>query len=489
MLAVRADGPATVRLIRFSVPKDNAIALAKVRLRITWDGRRDASIDAPLPLFFGTGTLYNRDNKEWLVKALPVNIRFDDKRVHLACYYPMPFFKSARFELVNDGPAIGPIDWAVKTIPLTEPGNHVAYFHATYANHGPDPRPGEDLLLLDTRHVEGGGDWTGSFIGTSFIFSHNAKLGTLEGDPRFYFDDSMSPQGQGTGTEEWGGGGDYWGGRTMTLPLAGHPVGAPDGKAKDDLDKIESAYRFLLADLFPFGKNARITLEHGGTNESKEHYETLTYWYGLPGASLLRTDPLNIGDDASERTHAYRSPQASAPYEIISRYEWGVDSLAGKQIYPAHREVGRRTTGVSDFTMKVDPANVGVMLRRTLDYQYPNQRADVFIADASAGTQITDADYKSAGVWYLAGSNTCVFSRPKGEMDPPAHTVETSNRRFRDDEFLIPRNLTQGHSAIAVRVKFTPVSIPLFPGREVGELAWSEIRYAAYSFVMPNPPP
>ena len=51
-------------------------------------------------------------------------------------------------------------------------------------------------------------------------------------------------------------------------------------------DKIESAYRFLLADLMPFGRNARIRLEHGGTNESTEHYQTVTYWYGAPAASL-----------------------------------------------------------------------------------------------------------------------------------------------------------------------------------------------------------
>ena len=38
------------------------------------------------------------------------------------------------------------------------------------------------LVLLDTREVEeAGGDWSGSFIGTSFIFSHEANLGALEG--------------------------------------------------------------------------------------------------------------------------------------------------------------------------------------------------------------------------------------------------------------------------------------------------------------------
>ena len=54
----------------------------------------------------------------------------------------------------------------------------------------------------------------------------------------------------------------------------------------------------------PFGKNARITLEHGGTNESTEHYETVTYWYGLPGASLDQDRSMRIGDAASEKAHA-----------------------------------------------------------------------------------------------------------------------------------------------------------------------------------------
>src|SRR6266404_9580521 len=93
-------------------------------------------------------------------------------------------------------------------------------------------------------------DRSGSFVGTSFIFSDRAVLNTLEGDPRFFFDDSQTPQAQGTGTEEWGGGGDYWGGQNMTLAFAGHPVGARNAKeAKSDEDKIESAYRFLLGDL------------------------------------------------------------------------------------------------------------------------------------------------------------------------------------------------------------------------------------------------
>jgi len=118
--------------------------------------------------------------------------------------------------------------------------------------------------------------------------------------------------------------------------------------------------------------------------------------------------------------------------------------------------------------------NYGVLLRRKLDYGFPNQRAEIYVED------------ELAGIWYLAGSNTCIYSNPKDELGATQHNVQTSNRRFRDDEFIISRKYTRGKSSIRVRVKFTPVERPLFPGHPVGELAWSEIRYDAYCWVMPQ---
>ncbi len=474
--------PSMLRSIEFSLPGGQALDLSNTRLRITWDGRRAPSVDAPLALFYGAGVFYNRDNREYLVKAFPVFVRYAAGRVELACFFPMPFFRSALIELVNSsGHAYPGIRWSVRYQPLRDRPGQAGYFHATYRDH-PSPERGKDLVLLDTREAEGGGDWSGQFIGTSWIFSHGAVLSTLEGDPRFYFDDSQTPQAQGTGTEEWGGGGDYWGGLNMTLPLAGHPTGARNAKeARDDSDKIESAYRFLLADLMPFGRNARITLEHGGTNESTEHYETVTYWYGTPKATLIKTDEFQVGDPASETAHKYQSPEASAPYEIASRYEWGVDTLRGLEVFPAQTDRGRSTKSSSEFTLKIDPKNVGVLLRRKLDYSFPNQRAEVYIADP----RVREPDWKPAGIWYLAGSNTCVYSNPKDELGAAQHVVQTSNRRFRDDEFLVPRDLTEGRRAIRVRVKFTPVERPLYPGHPLPDLAWSEIRYTAYSFVAP----
>ena len=486
---VPATGPVTlanlkgtqaIRSLKFSIPGDQALAFQKVRLRITWDNRREPSVDVPVVLFFGAGTLYNRDNREYLVKAFPVNIRFANNRIDLACYFPMPFFKSARIQLVGAGQAISGVEWNIRSLPLNEPKSQLAYFHATYRNI-PEPELGKDLVLLDTRDAEGAKDWSGSFVGTSFIFSHDANLHTLEGDPRFFFDDSLTPQAQGTGTEEWGGGGDYWGGSNMTLAFVGHPVGARKPEtAVNEEDKIESAYRFLLADLMPFGKNAVIHLEHGGIDESTEHYETIAYWYGLPSPSLIMTDQLQIGDPASEHAHSYSSPQATPPYAISSRYEWGADTLQGKEIFPEQRDRGRTTKGTSEFRLHLRPDNLGVLLRRKLDYSFADQRAEVYIADPSR------TSWKLAGTWYLAGSNTCVYSNPKGELGATEHNVETSNRKFRDDEFLIPRDLTQGRRAVWVRIKFTPVNRPLFPSYPLGERAWSEIKYTAYCFVTPK---
>jgi D-arabinan exo alpha-(1,3)/(1,5)-arabinofuranosidase (non-reducing end) len=470
-IRIEVDKSSMVRLLSFSVPRNEALQFGRARITARWDDLKQSSIDAPVALFFGAGTLYNRDKREFLVKAFPMNIRYDADRVHLACYFPMPFRKTARVEI---GDYTGELKWSARYESIDDPFEQVAYFHATYRDH-PSPEPGKDLVLLDTRETEGGGDWSGNFVGTSWIFSHSGNLNTLEGDPRFFFDDSQSPQAYGTGTEEWGGGGDYWGGRNMTLPFAGHPCGAQNPKeAKEPEDLIQSAYRFLLADLMPFGKNAVIRLEHGGENASTEHYETVTYWYGANKPTLIKTDELKIGDSGSEDAHKYKSPDASEPYEITSRYELGVDKIGTQVVYEAHSDRGRKTKGASEFELKVRPDNYGVLLRRKLDYSFANQRAEVYVDD------------ELAGIWYLAGSNTCIYSNPKEELGATQHNVQTSNRRFRDDEFIISRRHTRGKSSIRVRVKFTPVETPLFPGHPVPELAWSEIRYDAYCWVMPN---
>jgi hypothetical protein len=490
--------PRTIRRIAFSVPDEMADQFASARLRIIWDDRSEPSVDVPVGLFFGTGSLMRDSTQEYIVESFPMTVRYENRRLLFATYFPMPFHGSARLELTNTaGTPVNDIRWEVRHEPYTDPPNCVGLFHATYRDF-PHPERGKDLELLDTRRVEGGGDWCGHIVGTTYTFTKNGNLNTLEGDPRFYLDDSLTPQGQGTGSEEWGGGGDYWGGQRMTLPFAGHPVGRPVGQMKLPTDKVHSAYRFLLSDLIPFGRNARFTLEHGGTNESNEHYETVTYWYGLQQPALVLTDELDVGNVKSEQLHRYASPDASAPEMLASRHEVGVDHVAGRkgeapvEVLPLLSDDGRHTTSHSDFELNIRPDARGVMLRRRLDLQYPNQKALVYVADAMSDKP----DWKEAGTWYTAGGNTVVFGDPRSiaepkrkqhvELAPPAHVVQTSNRRWRDDEFLLPIRLTRGRERIRVRCKFEPVKEPLFPGHPLQEEAWTEFGYWAYCFVMPG---
>lgn len=476
------QAPATLRAIKFTIPRDKALAFGRCRLRITWDRRRHSSVDAPVDLFFGTGRLYNDDGREYLVRGFPLSVRYDQSKVHLACYWPMPFFRHARIELQErQGQALPDIAWEVRSVPLEGPANHVTYFHATYSDH-PHPRLGEDVRFLDTDHVEGGGPWSGNFVGMSWIFSHAGVLHTLEGDPRFFFDDSRTPQAWGTGTEEWGGGGDYWGGRNMTLPLAGHPVGKEKKAAKNELDLINSAYRFLIADLFPFGRRAVIGLEHGGENHTTEHYAGVVYWYGIDAPSLVLTDHLHTCDERDIKSHQYDSPTAGEPYVLVCRYEWGPDHQGSRMHFPAEEDRTRTMKGTTQFEVKLAPANLGVLLRRKFDYRYPNQCARVSVRPASG-----EAEWSEVGLWYTAGSNTCYHSYPKSEIGKTEPKVITSNRRWREEEFLIPRHLTEGIERLAVRIEHVPVIRSLLPGQPFpAEPAWSECRYWVYCYQMPG---
>jgi hypothetical protein len=285
--------------------------------------------------------------------------------------------------------------------------------------------------------------------------------------------------------------------------LAGHPVGREFGKHKEERDLVNSAYRFLIADVFPFGNRAVIGLEHGGGNTSDEHYSGVAYWYGSPSPTLVQTDELNVCHEADAEAHGYQSPTAEPPYDLVSRYEWGPDADApgwwhddeqqatgAQQFYPAERDQVRIMKGTSEFALRLDPNNLGVLLRRKFDYQYPNQRARVSVRPAGS-----NAAWELVGEWYTAGSNTCVHSRPPGdnfseaELAPTEHNVVTSNRRWRDDEFLIPRRLTAGVERLAVRIEYVPDNRELYLGHPFpANNAWSEARYSAFCYRLPEMP-
>jgi hypothetical protein len=76
-------------------------------------------------------------------------------------------------------------------------------------------------------------------------------------------------------------------------------------------------------------------------------------------------------------------------------------------------------------------------------------------------------DGAPAGLWLTAGSNTVVASDPKtegGAAEPTATTA--AGRKLRQDEFLLPPELTANKSSIRVSFVNTPHEVSeLWPGR------------------------
>eukprot|EP01047_Picozoa_sp_COSAG01_P040402 COSAG01_NODE_3399_length_6142_cov_11.969236_2_plen_296_part_00 len=129
-------------------------------------------------------------------------------------------------------------------------------------------------------------------------------------------DGQSSPQGQGTGTEEWGLGGDYWqGGEVSRLALGGHP--------NSKTAAVQSMYRWLLADAIPFGCSMRLSIEHGGCNMVEQEYEAVTVFYAREGAQLSRTDRITIMDPRSEAEHHYIGSSSSAAAQRAYRLSSG----------------------------------------------------------------------------------------------------------------------------------------------------------------------
>src|SRR5690606_25444624 len=102
----------------------------------------------------------------------------------------------------------------------------------------------------------------------------------------------------------------------------------------------------------------------------------------------------------------------------------------GKKVNADYTDEGRHTRGVSEFTVSLDARNAGALLRRTLDYSFPNQTAEVYVADVSTGAKAASPAWERAGIWYLAGSTAHLYSRPRARAGEPQEAAELDKRIY-----------------------------------------------------------
>jgi len=242
-----------IRAIRARVRSDQRYAWRKLVLRGTWDGATWPQILTPLGPFFG----FDWETAEY--GSVPAGCHNGEAYQ----YFPMPFRKSAMLSLQSFLEQPATVDLEIEWAPRTELPRDSVYFYARW-RHEPD------LERFDYAFLETAGH--GHFVGVSMPIDHPLDGWWGEGDEMVWVDDDDFPPYIGTGSEDYFG--DAWGIRYLSGPSYG---------AASLQGHRTCNYRWHFADLIPFSKRMRITIENYGPNgqgpRGQYAYSSTAFWY------------------------------------------------------------------------------------------------------------------------------------------------------------------------------------------------------------------
>jgi hypothetical protein len=237
------QGPGVVNHLWMTIA-DNEYGWPRLlRLRIYYDGSETPSVDAPIGDFFAVGSGVEAEVESLIVRNSSAGRARN-------CYWPMPFRKSCKITVTNEGRRrvtmlYYHVDWnKVPSLPA-----HTPYFHARYRQSLPAPAGGSNYEFLN---VKGRGHYVGTVM--SVVQAEAGWFG--EGDDYFWVD-GQRPSIEGTGSEDYFN--DAWGLHVNTGPHYGVTVAEGTG-----LGSRMTAYRWHLLDPIPFTKSLKAEIEHKG---------------------------------------------------------------------------------------------------------------------------------------------------------------------------------------------------------------------------------
>ena len=263
------QGPGRIAHIWFTISHNERFYGKLLVLRMYWDGEKTPSVECPINDFFCEG-----HGLDMYVDSFPFRVTSDGRGRN--CYWPMPFARSARITVTNEGKnGCGAfyyyIDWQkMRRLPRGE-----AYFHAQYRQEYPCVKGG-DYLILD---AEG----RGHYVGCNLSVRQREPGWWGEGDDRFYIDGETVPSIQGTGSEDYFC--DGWGIRKLDGLYYGFPI----SEGYDTLSR-HTSYRFHIQDPVTFTKSLKAVIEHKGARrypdgkwdgyvERADDFSSVAYWY------------------------------------------------------------------------------------------------------------------------------------------------------------------------------------------------------------------
>jgi hypothetical protein len=282
------SGAGVIRRFYMAPLADDRMRYRKVTLRMYWDGEAEPSVEVPLGDFFGSGLGTLRYFHSLVVDVNP-GIRAGDFD-GMVSYLPMPFARSARITMENDGqvadfrvwyhidyekypdgglpPDAGRLhaQWRREVRTLVEAGNPK---NTTLGADKVANLTGKDNFVI----LEAKG--TGAYVGLFLTVDNLAGGWYGEGDDMIFIDGAKTPAYKGTGHEEVFNSGccpdaEFWGAYTGFYLIENR-----DGK----FGGKNQMYRFYVNDPIRFAKEIRVTIEHGHANNFENDYTSTAFWY------------------------------------------------------------------------------------------------------------------------------------------------------------------------------------------------------------------
>ncbi len=270
----------------------------RIVLRMYWDDEENPSVEAPIGDFFGIGHGILKN-----FVSLPLQMSPQEGK-GMNCWFPMPFYKNARFSLENNCQSELVFYFYIDYEAYAELEPGLGQFHAWWNRENPTEGWGEDgdpqipevwkvpnldgkenYLILE---AEGKGQYVGCNLNVDCF--RRRKLDWYgEGDDMIFIDgEPWPPRLHGTGTEDYFNTA-YSPREEYNAPYHGVTVysGTPDWPYKGK----NSLYRFHIEDPIQFEKSIRVTIEHGHANNLSHDYSSTAYWYQIEPHKPFRPLP------------------------------------------------------------------------------------------------------------------------------------------------------------------------------------------------------
>ena len=420
------QGQGSVAAVRLWLSGDIVAApvLSDLRIRMYWDDRAAADVDAPIGTFFGNEYGFTDCDHRLLLLGMKYE---QGRRLEGYQYFPMPFWSQAKIELYNKGQrdiVVDKIELQFTPASVTNYRREEAGYFISSAYYEVTDNVPERNSVIAT--VEG----TGLMV-YGVLSGYGIERAGCEGDVRVFFDGRRSPEMESDDSESWASYG--WG---FVTPPQSNPFSAYNGRPASNADWSE--VRLTAGDAYFFHRNLRFELEHGCINDGGGAHSGQVFCYRLEGEprSVL-TDCLDMAQEEALRLHGYTADCTSASLRATYANGYRYAFTEGC----VHTDF----SGAASFVVDILPENSGVLLQRTSSQEKGRQAAAVAIDGVPVKERI----------WYYADHNPhCCWL---------------------DDYFLVPAKYTAGKRRITVTLT------PLAADGEV--VTWNHAGYAVYSFV------